>query len=79
MFWTCYVASIEELIYVKYSVIAIADPGTKDDVASLINSHNYKGIVIDIVRGDYSLLLKRVVNNLQLAQVPSHHSICKCV
>ena len=43
--------------------------GDDDDVACLIGSHNFRGKTIDITRGDYSDLMKRLVDNLKLAKV----------
>ena len=43
--------------------------GDDDDIACLIGSHNFRGKTIDITRGDYSDLMKRLVDNLQLAKV----------
>ena len=48
----------------------IADPvGDDDDIACLIGSHNFRGKTINIARGDYSDLMKRLVDNLQSAKV----------
>jgi len=41
----------------------------EDDIACLINNYNYKGTVVNVTRGDYSPIMRRVVTNLQLAQV----------
>ena len=43
--------------------------GDDDDIACLIGSHNFRGKTIDITRGDYSDLMKRLVDNLQSAKV----------
>lgn len=43
--------------------------GVEDKMSPLIASHEYKGCTIKISRGDYSGLLKRVVENLEKAVV----------
>ncbi|XP_031572146.1 dipeptidyl peptidase 3-like [Actinia tenebrosa] len=51
------------------SVCTTAEPlnGVEDKMSSLIASHEYKRCTIKITRGDYSGLLKRVVENLEKA------------
>ena len=43
--------------------------GREDTVAKLLGKHDYKGCEILITRGDYSPLLKRLVENLKMAKV----------
>ena len=57
-------------MYIHVLTVAVADPvGDDDDVACLIGSHNFRGKTVNITRGDYSDLMKRLVDNLQLAKV----------
>ena len=57
-------------MYIHVLTVPVADPvGDDDDVACLIGSHNFRGKTVDITRGDYSDLMKRLVDNLQLAKV----------
>lgn len=60
-------------VHMYVLTVVVADPvGDDDDVACLIGSHNFRGKTVDITRGDYSDLMKRLVDNLQLAKV------CEC-
>jgi hypothetical protein len=43
--------------------------GVEDKVSPFVASHEYNGCTIKITRGDYSGLLKRVVDNLEQAVV----------
>ena len=57
-------------MYVCMYCVAVADPvGDDDDLACLIGSHNFRAKAVNITRGDYSELMKRLVENLQLAKV----------
>ena len=61
------------MLHMYILTVAVADPvGDDDDVACLIGSHNFRGKTVDITRGDYSDMMMRLVDNLQLAKV------CRC-
>lgn len=55
-------------------ILSLATPcpgpsGEEDTMATLIGSHEYKGCTIKVTRGDYSGLLRRVVESLEKAKV----------
>lgn len=59
-------------MFVYPSIPIVADPaGDDDDIAHLVGSHNFREKAVNITRGDYSHLMRRVVDNLQLAKVSS--------
>ena len=43
--------------------------GEEDKVVTVLGSHEFKGCTFRVERGDYSGLLKRVVENLEKAKV----------
>ena len=43
--------------------------GEEDKVASLLGSHKFKGCTFRVERGDYSGILRKVVENLERAEV----------
>ena len=57
-------------MYLHMCCVAVADPvGDDDDLACLVGSHNFRAKIINVTRGDYSEVMKRLVENLQLAKV----------
>ena len=43
--------------------------GEEDKVTSVLGSHEFKGCTFRVERGDYSGILKKVVENLERAKV----------
>ena len=55
-------------------MLVAADPspgtnGEEDKVASILGSHEFEGCTFKVERGDYSGILKKVVENLEKAKV----------
>lgn len=50
----------------------------RDSVAALLGSHVFKGVTVEVKRGDYAPLLSAVVGHLTKAKV-SCHSAHRCL
>ena len=43
--------------------------GPEDEVAAMLGTHTHKGVTINLTRGDYAPLMKRMEDNLKKAKV----------
>jgi len=51
--------------------------GEKDNIAAVLGSHKFKDCTFKVERGDYSGILKKVVENLEKAKACSNHDFLK--
>lgn len=65
-------AIVNAVVIVVFVVVVLvpADScGPEDDVAAMLGTHTHKGVTINLTRGDYAPLMKRMEDNLKKAKV----------